>query len=240
MGATHQQGLMASANMRAMHESTFKRVEREVGKHIENVARESCSTWKALEQETSQEGQLKGSYDFGWQKNKRAHNSKTGQGTVVGYETGKCIDFYTRNAPCRKCNEGARNGKPALPHDCRKNHEGSSKAMEASAAVELFGKGGYSVLIGDDDSSVISRVRAEVDEGIQKWSDINHAICTFKRGLYEVRGIKYRKSPTRFWKTIPGDRDSAFRFIFDRNWSDVLIAYRMPEAHGTCERIPYP
>ncbi|KAK3725261.1 hypothetical protein QZH41_001278 [Actinostola sp. cb2023] len=34
-----------------------------------------------------------------------------------------------------------------------------------------------------------------------------------------IPGIKYRKSPTRFWKTIPGDRDSAFRFRFDRNWN---------------------
>jgi hypothetical protein len=43
-------------------------------------------------------------------------------------------------------------------HDCRKNHTGSSKAMEPISAVELFNnapKQGvkYSTYTGDDDST---------------------------------------------------------------------------------------
>jgi len=57
--------------------------------------------------------------------------------------------------------------------------------MEAATEVELFSQGHFAVCIGDDDS-VISKVRAEVDDSIEQWSDVNHAVCTFKRGLYEV------------------------------------------------------
>ncbi|KAK3710522.1 hypothetical protein QZH41_000859 [Actinostola sp. cb2023] len=185
---------MASVNARSTSATTFKRAEREVGQKIESVARSSCAAWKSVELESSLDGKIKGSYDYGWQKNKRSHNSKTGQGTVVGYETKKCIGYATRNTSCRRCEEASKKGVFALPHECRRNHDGSSKSMEASAAVELFSQGGYSVLIGDDDSSVISRVRAEVDDKIEKWSDINHAVCTFKRGLYEVRGKSFGTS----------------------------------------------
>lgn len=187
MGAPHLNGLMAAMDVRPFSETPFKNAEREVGPRIEAVAREGCDKWKDIEKERSPNG-IKASYDFGWQKNKHSHNSKTGQGTVVGHETKKCIDYKTKNSYCRICYNAQTNNEPARAHDCRKNHEGSSKSMEASAAVELFSKGNYAVLIGDDDSTVISRLHNEVDSTILKWSDANHALCSFKRKLYEFRG----------------------------------------------------
>ena len=68
------------------------------------------------------------------------------------------IGFTTRNTSHQKCEEVKKKGVPALPHNCRINHRGSSKSMEVLATVQLFSKGGYRVLIGDDDSSVISRI----------------------------------------------------------------------------------
>ena len=113
---------------------------------------------------------------------------KTGQGTLVGFKTGKRVDFGTKNTYCRKCLEAEKKCVTTEPHDCRRNHYGSSKAMEAAVAVERFGKEQYSVLIGDDDSTVISKLREEVHSGIEKWSDVNHATCTMTKALYEGRG----------------------------------------------------
>lgn len=60
--------------------------------------------------------------------------------------------------------------------------------LSGAVAVELFKKDHYSVLIGDDDSTVISQLQQEVNSGIEKWSDINHATCTMAKALYEGRG----------------------------------------------------
>ena len=152
---------------------------------IEQTAKESCQKWREEEKPRSGEDGMKGSYDAGWQKQGRAHNSRTGQGTMVGLETGKCIDYATKNTYCRNCVEADKMGVNPKPYDCRVNHAGSAKAMEASIAVELCQKEKYKVLIGDDDSTVFARVRSEVDVNLEKWSDINHATCTLAKTLYE-------------------------------------------------------
>ena len=85
----------------------------------------------------------------------------------MGLETGKCLDFGTKNTYCRKCLGAEKRGVDPESHDCHLNHAGSSKAMEGSIAVELCQKEKYKVLIGDDDSTVIAKVRSEVDGDIE-------------------------------------------------------------------------
>ena len=78
-------------------------------------------------------------------------------------------------------------------HDCRLNWSGSSKSMEADVCVELVAtcdeKHGaqVAILVGDDDSSTISKVRENVQHDVKKWSDINHAKRSSGNALYGLQ-----------------------------------------------------
>ena len=44
-----------------------------------------------------------------------------------------------------------------------------------------------SVLVGDDDSSTISKVRKNVEHKVEKWSDVVHAKRSFGSSLYRIK-----------------------------------------------------
>ena len=136
-------------------------MEREVGKEIEQVAEESCKKWKEAELEKEktgpQQGKLKGSILS--QRKQRGYNSLVGHGAIFGYHTKKCIDYGTKNAYCRTCQQSMRMGKPANEHDCRQNHSGSAKAMEARLSEELFRKGDLSVINPKSNSFSMDRIK---------------------------------------------------------------------------------
>ncbi|XP_068691366.1 uncharacterized protein [Montipora foliosa] len=44
-----------------------------------------------------------------------------------------------------------------------------------------------SVLVGDDDSSTISKVRKNVEHEVEKWSDVVHAKSSFGSSLYSIK-----------------------------------------------------
>lgn len=48
------------------------------------------------------------SYNMGWSKrgNGKSYDSLNGYGTIIGYLTGKILDFATRNRKCRLCAVG--------------------------------------------------------------------------------------------------------------------------------------
>ncbi|XP_044005460.1 uncharacterized protein LOC122850368 [Aphidius gifuensis] len=74
------------------------------------------------------------SYYMGWNKRGSGHSysSLNEYGALIGYSTGKVLDFATRNRKCILCEKG----HPVFDDDCRKNHDGSSKAMEPSVGNE--------------------------------------------------------------------------------------------------------
>ncbi|OXU21289.1 hypothetical protein TSAR_007574 [Trichomalopsis sarcophagae] len=57
-----------------------------------------------------------GSYDMGWNKrgNGKSYDSLNGYGTIIGFLTGKILDYTTRNPKCAKCDAG----QPKNNHDC--------------------------------------------------------------------------------------------------------------------------
>lgn len=166
-GNGHQQleNLLAPMDIQCLHSKSYKSIERRVGKQIENVADSSCKKWLEMEKETVDGNQgLAISYDMGWQKRGNAWNSRTGHGTAVGKNTGKIVDYQTKNSACRIYESEEKTGKEPQSHDCRKNHEGSSKSMEAAAAVDIYERAKknevqYSTFIGDEDSTTISHVK---------------------------------------------------------------------------------
>ncbi|KAJ8665596.1 hypothetical protein QAD02_007258 [Eretmocerus hayati] len=102
---------------------------------------------------------FKGSFDTAWPKRGKSHKSPSGHATVIGHFSGKIIAYDVRNSKCKQClvNKDKH-------HDCRHNHRGSAKAMEADMAVECILKNQNLVdancrietLIGDDDSAAIA------------------------------------------------------------------------------------
>lgn len=167
-GHAQLEHLFAPMDVKCMSSKTYKSIERRVGPQIEKVARTSCSNW--LEQEvksTAGNHNLAISYDMGWQKRGNARNSRTGQGTAVRRANDKIVDYEIRNTSCRKCESALRSGKQPDSHDCRVNHSGSSKSMEAAAAAEIYERAKardvhYTTFIGDEDSTTIARVKQVV------------------------------------------------------------------------------
>lgn len=96
------------------------------------------------------------SFDRGWSKrgNGHSYDSLNGYSTIVGFLSGKILDYAARNRKCATCDkENLKN------HDCRENFEGSAKAIEAEAEVQLINHSKISkeaglqvkVIIGDKD-----------------------------------------------------------------------------------------
>ena len=85
IGVTHVNALLTSINLAAVGENTLKAREREVGPAIEAVARNSCLEGLQMEKkcrrtgDTEQVVKIGISYDMGWQKRGKGHNSLTGQ-----------------------------------------------------------------------------------------------------------------------------------------------------------------
>ena len=86
---------------------------------------------------------LAGSVDMGWQKRSsgRKYDSPSGHMFLVGSETGEIISYTCMSLNCRQCLINKKNrklNKPEKEHECFKNFDGHSKAMEATSARKLI------------------------------------------------------------------------------------------------------
>ncbi|XP_062601452.1 uncharacterized protein LOC134263157 [Saccostrea cucullata] len=188
--------IFATLNIPCISPKSLKKQERKAGSAIEKIANESCDNALAQEAEQSSNG-LVLSYDAGWQKrgSGRNYSSLSGHGSMFGLETKKLVGFSVKNKTCRKCDIAFRKGEIASPHDCRKNWDGSSKAMEPAMAVDILNnikEKGHQVrtIVMDDDATTIAKIRREVDESIHKSSDRNHTVKNFTNTLYTVQKDK--------------------------------------------------
>lgn len=165
-GHAQLEHLLCTMDIECIPSKTFKATERRVGPQIEECAKESCNVSLKNELKSVGDGSkdVPISYDMGWQKRGKARNSKTGQGTAIGIATRKIVDYATMNSSCRKCESAEKSSKELPAHDCRKNHHGSAKSMEAAAAVEIYTRAKdkgvcYSTFVGDEDSTAIAHVK---------------------------------------------------------------------------------
>lgn len=109
----------------------------------------------------------------------------------MGHRSGQICSFSTRSKDCRQCELG---GDPET-HDCRKNYNGSSKAMEQDMAIELYTNNKLfddaqvygARLVMDDDSTTIAGLQQVTPYNVIKWSDKNHACKNFKKSLYALK-----------------------------------------------------
>ena len=62
-------------------------------------------------------------------------NFKSGHSSVIGEKAEKIVDYEVKIKSCRVYDIAVRNDAPPRQHNCRKNHDGSSKSMEQKSAV---------------------------------------------------------------------------------------------------------
>ena len=148
---------------------------------MEIVARESCEMNLNLEKKVSEQfsgpstdglAGITVSYDMGWQKRGRGHNSSTGHGAAMGLTRGKVVSYSTRCKTCRVCSHNKLTAKEKK-HDCRKNHSGSSKSTERDVTCELWSKAPqsgvkFSIYVGDDDSTTLADIKNLVPYNVEK------------------------------------------------------------------------
>ena len=97
----------------------------------------------------------------------RTYDSSSGMGSAIGVTTRKVLSYATHNTICRVCQEAQKQNKDPGLHDCRRNHQGSLKSMEANIAVQLFKHAVasgvlYSTYIGDNDSTTENHLKTLV------------------------------------------------------------------------------
>ena len=167
----------------------------------------------------------------------------SGVGSLIGVKTGKVIGFGTRTKRCATCEAASRAGKRARTHDCRCNWDGSSKSMEADVCAQLVksceenGEAQMAILVGDDDSSTIKKVRDTLDHDVEKWSDIVHAKRAFASSLYGLQ-----KSHKKLTAKVIDYLQKCFSYAVTQNKNDPTgvkngLRAIVPHAfgdHGTC------
>ena len=187
MGATEISTLasfIGLPNIHSFSEKAFKKIEMLVGKCIREVANKSMDLalneevkltqeykkvkqedWKTSEQPVG----LTVSYDMGWSKRSsgRTYDSISGHAFFVGGHSRKIVSCKVTSKQCSTCQAAEGKGISPIDHECPKNHEGSSKSMEADGALHLVkeldkrGKDDCGVsklfveaFVTDDDSSI--------------------------------------------------------------------------------------
>lgn len=133
------------------------------------------------------------SFDMGWttRGTGRTYDSLTGSAALTGYFSKKVIAYVTKNRKCRMCERG----HDQTSHDCRKNFEGTAKAMEPKAAAELAAnnpiflknKVELGIVISDNDSSSIAAMRAACNHEVIKHADKNHTTKGVTNELYKLK-----------------------------------------------------
>ena len=117
---------------------------------------------------TPEEVPLTVSYDMGW--NKRSSGNKydsiSGHGFIMGGNTKKILNHRCLSKCCSLCDtKNLRNNKEPPPHECPKNHQGSSKSMKCEAIFQMVKESFYdhrftiSTIISDDDSTMKSNLK---------------------------------------------------------------------------------
>ena len=114
---------------------------------------------------------VKGSCDGLWSKHE--FTAAYGFVSVIEVTTGYCVDFVVLSKYCKTC-ENSDNNHSAPEHECTKNYNGSSPAMETGGWKQLWShsaekcKFRYVQVVSDGDSKGFSAVR-ELDpyEGVE-------------------------------------------------------------------------
>ena len=163
---------------------TFNKLSNLIGESLRKVAEKSMkqSLLEEVEKETGmlfemfwQSNDIIGiftSYDMGWNKRSSGNrfDSLSGFAFLIGCKSKKIIAAQISSKKCNICAKCFAKGEPVPEdHKCPRNHEGSSKSMEADAALQLIkkifreyaGRIYVKVIVSDDDSTMKAILKHE-------------------------------------------------------------------------------
>ena len=94
------------------------------------------------------------------------YDSISGHAIMVGGKTKKVVGILVYSMKCSKCAAARKMCSPVAEHFCPLNYAGSSKGMEATAALEMVvevwktfnGSVYIKIIVSDDDSSMRAKV----------------------------------------------------------------------------------
>ena len=195
----------AALDMPGMSKKTFSNIEMQIGNVWEsNLAYEITRAGvlereMAIERSDSFEGipAITVTVDGGWSKrsHKHSYNAKSGVAVIIGNATKKLLFLGVRNKYCSICAVAANKDTTPQQHNCFKNWNGSSRAMETDILLEGFRAAEamhglrYMRMTGDGDSSVLANIQANVPGWGMKVSKVecaNHAVKCYRSRLEKI------------------------------------------------------
>jgi hypothetical protein len=193
-------GLLGLPNDTTMESRSFTIIEERISPYIhrltdeilhENLTEEVRRTvtpevfqlWKSSTVEgvdsllPHQYPKLDASYDMAWQQRNsgNTYNSPSGHALYMGGKTRKPISLCIKSKLCNICSAWTSNSKNPVgidppPHQCTKNHDGTSGSMEPQACLEM------TVDLYDHNKVCISRICLDDDastRSLLKWTNAN-------------------------------------------------------------------
>ena len=201
-GAEHLEEQLACVQIPAMTKVSFIELERSLGRVFEQLVADNLL---AAGKEEKALAIARGDFhngvpaitvvvDGGWSKrsHKHSYNAKSGVGVIFGAATKKLLFIGVRNKYCSVCAISNHSNSPTPSHQCFKNWNGTSCAMESDIIVEGFQLSEqmhgvrYMWFIGDGDSSVYHAVVTNVPSygrHVQKVECANHAVKCYRNRL---------------------------------------------------------
>ena len=150
---------------------------------------------------------LRVAYDMGWQKKSsgKRYDSLSGHCFLFGLDTKKIIGMKVYSKVCSVCD--AKRKGPVPEHECPKNWEGSSGAMESQGALELWqeiydkydGRVYFEHFLSDDDSTtraILSKTKDNKKGCLPDdcrsptfWADVNHRIKCMAKPMFQLAAL---------------------------------------------------
>lgn len=114
--------LLAVLNIPGISKSGLKEREREIGSTLDKMAEKSCREYLKEEAKFS-DMNLTASFDGAWQKRGTGHayNSLTGNASLIGVKTKKCIWYFVKSKSCRICSSAQKKNRVPKKHACQIN-----------------------------------------------------------------------------------------------------------------------
>ena len=124
------------------------------------------------------------SFDGSWQK--RGHTSHNGVATAIDTKSGLAVDFEVLSNFCMGCKRGPKEGDPGyeefmITHNCLKNTDSKSGAMEPEAAIKIWERSAgtnlhYTSMLSDGDSNSYKAVLSVKPYGEEKVVNREHCV----------------------------------------------------------------
>ncbi|XP_067664302.1 uncharacterized protein [Haliotis asinina] len=234
LGESDINNLLAALNIPTVSHFMLDQRQKETGAVMEIVAKESmkdfvkekiifrnCDIMTLCFPFFSSPGsrRISVSVDAGWQKrgSGKCYDSLSGHCSMIGNKTGKVLGYSIRSKSCRMCYEAFKANRTPTEHDCKKNWDGSSKGMEPDMVSEMVVKAKeedvhVTSIIGGDDATSITRLRANIDKDIVKQSDKNHVRKGLGNKFYQLQK-KHKTLSTKVIKYL----QKCFNYMISQN-----------------------